>query len=225
MFNSNFFQKLMFHPNIKYKTLFILLLTLILLNCNNNQTEKIENTADSTEITNLALDLKSQGLFNESVEKLNESLQVNPNQPKALQARGESLLLLGKPQEALNDFNKTIEISTSLDNQKKLELYKLRAQAYIYLGENRKAIEDFTEAIKLDSNNANLYSKRGKSYLEVIELRLSLKDYDQAIKIDPSKAEYYAGRGDVFTKKGDYRMAIEDYGMALQLDPKQSADV
>jgi len=72
--------------------------------------------------------------------------------------------------------------------------YHYRGVAYNALGENRLAIEDFTQALKLDSDNAEVYYARGNAYRIVGVYLRAIEDYGQALQLEPDAPAKTAAR-------------------------------
>lgn len=84
------------------------------------------------------------------------------------------------------------------------------------------AIENFNQALKLDSNNAQLYYRRGVAKTEGEFQKGAIEDFTQAINLNPQYIDAYYQRGHVHYSLGDDLKAIEDYSEVLFLNPNEA---
>lgn len=80
-----------------------------------------------------------------------------------------------KHEEALELFNKAIEINPSL-----AVAWKHRGRTKFNLGDAQGAITDFTEAIKLDTMYAEAYYNRGNVYIFLADVPTACRDFNKA---------------------------------------------
>ena len=104
-----------------------------------------------------AEDLISSGAYEEAIESYNEALKIDPENARALYAKGYALFQLDKYQEVLDVFDEELKIDPK-------NIDKLCSKGEILsnkLGKHEEAIESYNEALKIDSKNAlALYFKR-----------------------------------------------------------------
>ena len=81
------------------------------------------------------------------------------------------------------------------------------------------ALETFTEAIRLDSNNADIYYLRGITYSQVKSYQRAVEDYKQAIRLNPNFAEAYFKQGVAYSKLENLEKALESYNQVIRLNP------
>src|SRR5208283_2951885 len=98
-------------------------------------------------------------------------------------------------QQAINDFNKAIEL-----NPKDAEAYNNRGLAYEYLGNHQKAINDYNKSIKLNPKDAMAYNNRGIAYEYLENHQQAINDFNKAIELNPKYAKAYYNRGIVYNK-------------------------
>ena len=79
-----------------------------------------------------------------------------PRTRKPITAAAWQTALLGKLDEAVNDFSLAIHIKDDYSRP-----YNNRGTVYLAQGQPERAIEDFSKAIELDSHYADPYSNRG----------------------------------------------------------------
>ena len=86
-------------------------------------------------------------------------------------------------------------------------------------GKYKEAIKKYDEAIKLNSNYAELYNNRGLAKKNLRQYQEAITDYDRAIELKPNYAEAYSNRGVAKGNLRQLREAITDYDRAIELKP------
>ena len=86
--------------------------------------------------------------------------------------RGAYLLSLGKFEEAIDAFNKAIELDPNCD-----KAYSNRGGAYFYLKYYDKSLKDFNKAIDLNPKNDANYYNRGLLYYVLKKYERAIEDY------------------------------------------------
>lgn len=157
--------------------------------------------------------------------------------------RGLALLQVGRPQEAINDFDRAIAAMPSY-----ALAFSGRARAYRRLGRRIAWFEDFQEAARLDAKHRNFaYScsreelralisdmdcviRHRKKRSDALGWRAffltllkrtpeALADFKRAIALDPKNPWAYAWRAQLFYQLGKREPALKDLRRALLLDP------
>jgi tetratricopeptide (TPR) repeat protein len=126
--------------------------------------------------------------------------------------RGLASIHSGEYQQAINDFNKAIEIYPHF-----AAAYINRGGAHYKLGNHQQAINDFNKAIEIDPKLAEAYFGRGNVFFKLGSYRQTLNDYNKALELNPKFIHAYINRGNVYVKLGDRDIAIRNYKMAAQL--------
>lgn len=126
--------------------------------------------------------------------------------------RGLDSIYSGKYQQAINDFDKVIEIYPNF-----AAAYNYRGAAHYKLGNHQQAINDFSKAIEIDPKLAEAYFGRGNVFFKLGSYQQSINDYNKALELNPKFIHAYINRGNVFVKLGNRDVAIQNYKMAAQL--------
>ncbi|MBI5203982.1 MAG: tetratricopeptide repeat protein [Nitrospirae bacterium] len=167
--------------------------------------------------------------------------------------KGLTLGKAGNHQEALNAFNKAIELNpqdtathynrgtaySNLGNYQQAindfnkaiglnpqdaEAYNNRGVAYSNLGNYQQAINDLTKVIELNPQyDAKAYNNRGFAYAKLENYQKAIKDFNKTIELNPQDAEAYYNRGVAYGMLGNHQQAIKDFNKAIQLDPKDAS--
>jgi tetratricopeptide (TPR) repeat protein len=131
--------------------------------------------------------------------------------------RGSALIQLQDPQQAINDFNRAIEL-----NSDEGWGYGLRGLAYTQTGDIQPAIEDFNQAINLNPDEEWVYIGRGLANLAIGESQQAIEDLERALELDPNNAWIYANRGLAYSSTFEFGKAIEDFNHALEMNPNEA---
>lgn len=93
---------------------------------------------------------------------------------------GLSHLNLNKPEKALKDFNRAIELAPG-----RADGYLGRANALNTLQRYRESLLDYDKAIELDPGLANAYVNRAVAYSHLGENKKAIADYEKGLELDP----------------------------------------
>lgn len=136
----------------------------------------------------------------------------------AISVRGLAHSRLGKDHEAIEDFNRAIELYPTGPVS-----YCNRGNAWYREGNLYMAIRDFNTAIDLNPNFSEAYNSRANAFRMKGMLDEALEDANKAIelvkKTHPIHSLYYYGRGLILSKKGEDDGAIQDFTTAIDLTP------
>ena len=123
----------------------------------------------------------------------------------------------GKYQEAIQDFNRVIEINPNF-----AEAYYRRGLANFDLGNREEAIADYTQALAINPNYINAYLGRGIARLIVGNISGTITDANQIITINDQYAAAYKLLGNAYGKQGNQPDAIASFkcGAELYLEQK-----
>jgi tetratricopeptide (TPR) repeat protein len=126
--------------------------------------------------------------------------------------RAQALRLQGKYAEAMNDYDKAIELNRDFH-----VAYNSRGLLHLRLGNRKAAMDDFSRA-NGESNSA-VYFNRGMTRFAAKDFNGARMDFDSALKVDPDTADYIVARGAAYAAQGDHADALKDYSAALRLAP------
>jgi len=93
---------------------------------------------------------------------------------------GISHLNTGKPEKALEDFNRAIKIDPT-----RADGYLGRANSLNTLGKYSKALEDYHRVIEIEPDLANVYVNRAIAYSHLKEYKKAIADYEKCLELDP----------------------------------------
>ena len=170
-------------------------------------------------------------------------IRKSPQKVRSYNDRGNAYAVRGNFKEAIDDYNKAIEISFKQASAKGLrttsDIYKVtaakltlaiaynnRGLTYVDMGAFAEAISDFNKAIEINprlisvyDNRGAAYKKRGLLYVQKGDLERALSDFNKALELNPDDANAHNNRGNIYSDRGDIQEAIADYTRALELNP------
>ena len=109
--------------------------------------------------------------------------------------RGVAYMRQKKFDQALDDFNKAIEI-----NSKFASAYHNRGMAFSGKGRHEKAVDEFSKVIEMNPNSPVLYKDRGTAYAKLGEYGLAKRDLEKSIELDKRFAPGYSALGLLLAK-------------------------
>ncbi len=148
-------------------------------------------------------------LWNYVIKKFPDSI------PLAYTNRGLAFEKMGRPDRALEDYEKAIAIDHSF-----YKAYINRGQIIFKIkGQYDRAIADFDKAIILNPSAFEAYNNRGNVYYITAQYDRAMADYDRALALNSSEVDVYINRALVFYIKGQRDKALTDLDRALALNP------
>jgi tetratricopeptide (TPR) repeat protein len=150
------------------------------------------------------------------LDKINRSLNENPKCSVCYFARGFVYEEAGKTFDALEDYDKAIEL-----NPGNAKIYYYRGRLRMLQPSDRSwAIEDFNECIKLGGDIiASCYHGRGNAYSLNQNDEKALEDYASALKYGNKDATLFHNFGSSYLSLEKYDKAIESFFQAVKIDP------
>jgi tetratricopeptide (TPR) repeat protein len=117
---------------------------------------------------------------------------------------------------AVPDISKTIRVTKPIDER--VDLFRLRAQAYFGLTDYPHAIADYTEAIRIKPSDIKSYNDRGYMFLRTKQYSAAITDYTAVLKKSPGVAQALYGRGLARRAGGDAAGANIDIAQAKKIN-------
>lgn len=132
--------------------------------------------------------------------------------------RGVAKWRMKQTKEAIDDFNKSIQLSP--DNA---TVYNNRGNALMDLGHPDEAVKDFDRAIALSPNYGAAHNNRGNAHAALGQYEPAFQDYRKAVELMPQSAVPFNGRGKAHEELKRYHAAVRDLTRAITLNPKYAA--
>lgn len=140
----------------------------------------------------------------------------------AFNMRGTFLFLMGRPEEAYIDYERSLDYRPDCSNTC-IKMACLMMEKDI--GQDiEKALHWFERALKLDGKNPDVFYHRGQVYFLIQDYENALKNYETSIKIDPEFQFAYIQRAVSLYRLGRLDEAQEVFDSIKTIFP-QSADM
>lgn len=210
----------------------------------------------------IALRMRSQAYFAKKEDEKGKSdaetlvqFLPNPNTPEEFEARCYAYRRLSKPDEALSDCNKSVELNPNyfwayytraiiftfdksdfskakFDVNKMIEIspkssqaFDLRGVIYYGLDDNLKAISDWNKAIALNPQNFTAFRHRGIFYQKEKDYEKAISDFSFAIKLNQKDVNSYLERGQIYLATELFEKAIRDFTQIIMISPKEKKSI
>ena len=163
---------------------------------------------------NALLNLYHTGQLAKTEQACRELLQTYPQAFFIINVLGVALQEQGKFQEAVQTFNKAIEMKPDY-----AEAYNNRGNALCEPGQLNEALESYEKAIQLRPDYADAHSNRGNALHKLGRLEDAVESCEKAIEFKPDFAEAYGNRGNALRDLGLPQEALQSCEKAIQLKP------
>ncbi|WP_035218429.1 tetratricopeptide repeat protein [Desulfatibacillum aliphaticivorans] len=162
---------------------------------------------------------ESKGRHLAAIEQYTRYLELNQNSPEyaapALNNRGTLYWVIGRYDEALQDFDKAVDMQPDAALN-----YINRGNVYADMGDVERAIEDYNQAITLDPKNGLAYSNRGLAWSSLKRFDQAIPDLDKAIEFGHEGLyKSLMKRGVIRYGTKDYNGAVEDFSQVIEMHP------
>ncbi len=160
-----------------------------------------------------------QGEINLALEAFEAAIRNSRDQAPYHYYRALTLWQLDRPQEALADLNKAVELDPQND-----EFH--RQLAWLYgtgMKQEQQSLASIDKAVGLAPLEARNYRMRGLVLREVKgDLQAALADFDHAIELSPNEAELYRQRGQTYNELGDFASGLASARRCAELQAEDA---
>ena len=111
----------------------------------------------------------------------------------------------GDQQKALDDFNRAIEIDSTL-----YDCYKYRGTFQGMKGQFDKSVADLTKYLNYNPNDAEYRFNRGLSYMSLEKYNEAINDFNLTLQSNPQFWQVYDSRSTAYAILGDTTRALAD---------------
>ena len=118
----------------------------------------------------------------------------------------------GRPQEAIEDFSRAIQIDSTMR-----DAYKFRGSLYGQAGQMDLALADLRKYVTLDSSDVVTWNNIAMIYMRKQQLSQSLHAFTKAIEIKPEAAISYQNRAKIHEMMGNMELMQADLMKAQEL--------
>ncbi len=131
-----------------------------------------------------------------SIDLLNEIIDTDPDDKLALLARGSVYLKLGNTENAIGDFNRTLQIDSNHP-----KAYHLRGLAREMAGDDDEALKDLNKAIDIDSEYGAAYYSRATLLTKMGQEDSALEDMKMVSHLSNRNIESFANDNNVWRSR------------------------
>ena len=147
-------------------------------------------------------------------EKLLKNILKNVPQEEYYLILGNIFFEVGKLEEAINSYKKSIEIKPNFCSP-----YNNLGVAYEKKNQRDEAINCYKKSIEIDPNNADAYCNLGVTLKNKGQIDAAIESYSKALNITPENASASCNMGIAYIAKRDIDNAVLCYQNALSFDP------
>ena len=154
---------------------------------------------------------------------------------QAYAQQGDAHQALGNSNEAIENYQKSLDIVPNDDLRAKLDAlnnaknhlfdqYFNQGITLVNQGNySQEAIEQFTRALSLNPNHADAYVWRGYVYHYLNKYQQAIDDCNQAIRLNPNHVNAYINRATAYNYLKNYEQALNDSNQAIRLNPNDAS--
>ena len=151
--------------------------------------------------------------YNEAINYLNSSINLNPNFPNTFNNRGIALAEIKKYLDAINDYNQALKLKPNF-----FDAILNKGVALKNIKQFDEAIDCFELGIKLNPKNSEIYNNLGNVFKEQFLYEKAITCYKASIKLNQNYANPYNNLGIIFQAQHKFKDAKINYSKALSLD-------
>ncbi len=151
------------------------------------------------------------GQMDAAVALWNEALRYDPDNQHALTRRGQALLALHRPSDAVEDLIKVSPRSP--------EVLRDLAYAYKEQADYGKAIDIYKMLVAENPKDVQAFRDLAYAYTKQKDYRRAIDIYGILLTDNPQDVQAHRDRGFAFQVTGKYELALNDYTSALKIDP------
>ena len=142
-----------------------------------NITEAESNQLDA--LVKKAFDATDAGDFTEAESYWTDLIKLYPDNAAGWSNRGNSKMSQNRPQEALTDYDKSVELAPNFPDP-----YLNRGAALESLGKWEEAIADYDRVLEIDPKDAAAYNNRGNAKAGLGKWQEAIADYQTAMQVN-----------------------------------------
>ena len=163
----------------------------------------------------VAADLAKKGDYKDAIPEWNKALAMDPNDARAHNNFGQTLVHVGRTDAAIAEFRKAIAAKPKYP-----EAHNNLAIALASSGKPGEAMEQYRLAIADNPGYAEAHSNLGSLLAKQGKIPEAIEEYEVALQINPNYAEAHNDLGFALASAHRLDEAIEQYHLAIESDPK-----
>jgi tetratricopeptide (TPR) repeat protein len=162
--------------------------------------------------------------YKAALSSYDQALKINPAHYKAWNGRGNALRSLDRNQEAINTFDKVLELIGDFENEKDLraKTWDNRGLALHDLRCYHEAIASFEKALEIKCDYHQAWNNRGNALRNLGHYSPAVASYDEALRLTNNQYwQAWKNRGWALFSSWHYQEALDNWTEGLQkLQPK-----
>ena len=166
---------------------------------------------------NLAAILGMQGRFDELIDLLRKTIELEPSYPDAHNNLGNALKRQGDLTAAIASYKTALQLQPNYPDAH----YNL-GNALQEQGDLSAAIASYKTALQLQPNYPVAHNNLGVALQEQGDLKAAIASYNTALQLQPNFPDAHYSLGNALQEQGDISAAIDSYQKAVELDPENS---
>ena len=159
----------------------------------------------------------AEGKFAIALERFEQAVKSNPNDPRALNNLGQALVRVGRAQEALPHFVRATELNPS-EWQPSFNL----AHAYGVLGQWNDAIPEYQKAAQLFPDDYVTQYNLGLAFHKMGREEPAVAAFQRAIVLAPGEPSFHLSLGISYERLNEKAKAAQAYQTYLEMAPSAS---
>ena len=161
-------------------------------------------------------DMRSHQL---AVADFDQAIALEPTHPDSYIYKGMSLIRLQQWAEAINYFNKAIDLFTEKEQVPNPMTYNGLGLAYQLQGDFILAIENLSKSIEIDPKSIDFLVDRAMIYHSSKDFKSSAKDLNKAIELSPQDPQLHYKCGLAYYAMHQYDVAMSYFQSSLNMSP------
>jgi protein O-GlcNAc transferase len=141
-----------------------------------------------------------------------------PLDSAALRKLGLALLSAGRPGEAIEPLQRSIQLEPN-----SVSAHNDLGQALARVGRIEAAVQSFRVALQIDQGCGIAHVNLGIALDQLGRLEEAMRSYDQAVTLSPNLIGAWVGRGSVLLKQRRFESALDSFQEAVRLRPGDAA--
>jgi tetratricopeptide (TPR) repeat protein len=159
------------------------------------------------------------GDFEKAVASYDKALEMEPNHIDLLNNKGKALGMMGRFDDAISCFDKSLAINASNPESSTLKAIALSRG----LNRNREAIAIFDQVLQANSSYFDAWIGMGMALANEGSLSGSLECFENATQIKPQDPTAWNNKGVVLRQMERYQDALTCFNKALTIDSANDA--
>lgn len=143
--------------------------------------------------------------FTKALTYTNRSIKKDPKNAEAHFVKGNVLLQLAEPCDAIKAFNDAMDLG-----HRDEVIYTNRGTAFKKIKRPNKALADYNLALEINPDFYPTYALRGSLLLKKKDYINAIKDFDYALQIEPDNFDLVLSKCSAYEKSGDPLKALKE---------------